>query len=420
MGKTTIGWTDVTLQLSRGCDPVSPGCANCWAAEIAARFSGPGLAFEGLAKFKTDGRRKLAVWTKAPVQLVPEAMLTALSWRKPKRVFVNSVSDLFHGDIPFEYIAAWWAVMAATPHITYQIVTKRAARMPVFFAWTKDNGGPDHWLRCALDLFLEQAAAHARAGRADETKQWAKAKVRLFEAFKAVTATAELVRKTTLLALPNVWLLTSTENQETFDERVPHLLSCPAVVHGVSAEPLLGPIDMGLDRWVRLPHAVHSDGFPGVPLPALTAEPGIYKAKSNRLGALSVRVRTGGHGELGIKPGEFERLHLRWVIVGGESGDNARPCAEAWVRDTAKQVAVAKSRGANVALFVKQLGSRPTGSPDCTGCEGEQFEGTACLRCGDTVELADGMRVLHLKHGKGEDPGEWSPDLRVQEFPVPA
>ena len=187
----------------------------------------------------------------------------------------------------------------------------------------------------------------------------------------------------------------------------------------MSAEPLLGPIDMGLDRWVRLPHAVHSDGFPGVPLPALTVEPGIYKAKSNRLGALSVRVRPGDHGELGIKPGEFERLHLRWVIVGGESGYTARPCAEAWVRDTAKQVAVAKSRGANVALFVKQLGSRPTGSPDCTGCEGEQFEGTACLRCGDTVELADGMRVLHLRHGKGEDPDEWSPDLRVQEFPVP-
>ena len=374
MGKTTIGWTDVTLQLSRGCDPVSPGCANCWAAEIAARFSGPGLAFEGLARFKTDGRRKLAVWTKAPVQLVPEAMLTALSWRKPKRVFVNSVSDLFHGDIPFEYIAAWWAVMAATPHITYQIVTKRAARMLEFFEWLeRPHGEPARAgiSACgayAYNLCQERAVTAETPGDQKLQQRWLNASGRVYDMW---------MKGWDSVALPNVWLLVSTENQETFDERVPHLLSCPAVVHGVSAEPLLGPID--LSRYLRPQQ----------------------EAEERPRGLIALW-----------------RPALRWVIVGGESGDNARPCAEAWISNMVKQIR--DEQGVPVAGFVKQLGSRPTGSPDCTGCEGEQFEGTACLRCGDTVELADGMRVLHLKHGKGEDPDEWSPNLRVQEFPVPA
>ena len=67
--------------------------------------------------------------------------------------------------------------------------------------------------------------------------------------------------------LPNVHLLTSTENQDAFDARVPYLLACPAVVHGISAEPLLGPIDMGLDRWVRIRETVRADRIPGVRLP---------------------------------------------------------------------------------------------------------------------------------------------------------
>ena len=103
-----ILWTDETHSVLRGCDPVSPGCAHCWAAAMAARFSAPGEAFAGLAKRKVlpGSGKALAVWTDKPVMLLPDKLLDILSWRKPKKVFINSVSDTFHADVSFEFIAA--------------------------------------------------------------------------------------------------------------------------------------------------------------------------------------------------------------------------------------------------------------------------------------------------------------------------
>jgi protein gp37 len=104
MSKTTIQWTDETLNPSRGCEAVSPGCLNCYAARTATRFSGEGEPFEGLARMKSQpddrqGRKRpsLAVWT-GDITLVPKALLEALRWspRKHKRVFVGSVTDIFH------------------------------------------------------------------------------------------------------------------------------------------------------------------------------------------------------------------------------------------------------------------------------------------------------------------------------------
>lgn len=301
MGATSIEWTDRTLNICRGCDAVSPGCLNCYAARMAARFAQPGEPFDGLAVLKDqpptrDGQRrnKLAVWTDKPVTLVPDAMLEALSLRKPCKVFVCSMSDLFHADVPFEYIAAWWAFMAASPHVTYQIVTKRAERMREFFRWSKDHGGLGGWVRAAADLCRAEIAKP----RTDTalTERWAKA----LRKFTAMPVSGHESR-----ALPNVWLLVSAENQATLDERVPHLLACPAVVRGISAEPLLGPLDLSA-YWDR----------------------------------------------------------LDWVIIGGESGPGARPFELAWargIRDQRQQHAVAFG-GGHTTLFLKQLGALPIGA----------------------------------------------------------
>jgi len=406
MGKTAIEWTDEVLNVQRGCDAVSPGCAHCWAAATATRFSAPGEAFAGLAKRKAlPGGGSLAVWTDKPVMLLPDKMLDVLSWRKPKRVFVNSVSDTFHADVPFEYIAALWAFMACASTVTFQIVTKRARRMREFFEWTTANGGRDHWLRCALNLC--DALEHK------ETR-WTKARETLLSRFKAPTARAELTRGTTLLALENVWLLVSTENQETYDERVAELLQCPAVVRGISAEPLLGPIELGLGRWIRLPHAVTSDfaNVPGLP-PPLTAKPGVYRARSNALGALGALHVVLPGGNLGIKPGEFElMLDIDWAIIGGESGAGCRPNDLAWTRGILHQITnynLDREDCGHTAPFLKQLGGAAVDAAN--GLAGRFY----------VVDPGAGRKpTVRLKDGHGGDEDEFPTDLRGhRHFPVP-
>ena len=111
---SAIEWTDATWNPVTGCDEVSPGCDNCYAKTFAERWRGiPGHYFE-------QG---------FDVQLRPDKLALPLRWRKPKKVFVNSMSDLFHKDVPDEFIAKVFAVMAATPQHTYQLLTKRHGRM---------------------------------------------------------------------------------------------------------------------------------------------------------------------------------------------------------------------------------------------------------------------------------------------------
>ena len=414
MSKTTISWTDESLNPARGCTAVSPGCLNCYAARHATRFSKPGLAFAGLARLKDQpsdaaGRKrpKLAVWS-GEVTLIPKALHEPLHWspKHPKRVFVGSVTDMFHEAIPFEFIAALFAVMAATPWVIYQLVTKRPARMAEWFRWVDSQ--PTRGMVLGADPPQHPFSVLIAAAKESD----------LPIDYSSLT---DLRRRTAPMApvgpapwpLPNVHLLTSTENQETFDERVPHLLACPAVVHGISAEPLLGPIDMGLDRWVRIRETVRADRSAGVRLPGddLKIAPGIYKAESNPLGALS--IRTAG-GAIGIKPAEFERLVLRWVITGGESGPGARPCDAAWIRDLHRQCVAANTVAAcaanrHTAFFPKQLGALAV-----------DFEHGIV---GARVKPADNDLLIarRLKDAHGGDETEWAPDLQgLRAFPSPA
>lgn len=125
MADTSIEWTDATWNPVAGCTVVSPGCTNCYAMRMAARLDAMGMKkYRGLTR-KSGGR---AVWT-GKVRLDRDSLAIPATWKKPKRIFVNSMSDLFHEAAPAEFVAAVWAAMKATPQHTFQILTKRPDRM---------------------------------------------------------------------------------------------------------------------------------------------------------------------------------------------------------------------------------------------------------------------------------------------------
>src|SRR6185437_12138669 len=125
MADTSIEWTDATWNPVAGCTVLSPGCTNCYAMRMAARLEAMGTAkYESLTR--VSGTR--AVWT-GKLFLDQKALETPKAWRKPRQIFVNSMSDLFHSDVPVEFVTTVWSTMAATPQHTYQILTKRPKRM---------------------------------------------------------------------------------------------------------------------------------------------------------------------------------------------------------------------------------------------------------------------------------------------------
>lgn len=136
--RTSIEWTDATWGVVRGCSRVSEGCRNCYAERIAARFSGPGQPYYGFAQVvaprdtldRVGGRRD--GWTRE-VKLVVDRLSDPLRWKKPRKIFVTSMADVFHEKLTDEEIAAIFGVMAAAPHHTYQVLTKRAHRMRQWF-----------------------------------------------------------------------------------------------------------------------------------------------------------------------------------------------------------------------------------------------------------------------------------------------
>lgn len=178
MAETSIEWTDATWNPVAGCTVLTAGCTNCYAMRMAARLQTMGVPkYAGLTR--KSGERH--VWTGA-VALDEAALEAPRAWRKPRLIFVNSMSDLFQEAVPVEFIRRVWDTMRATPQHTYQILTKRPERMAMI----------------ASDLQL----------------------------------------------LPNVWLGTSVENDAVLD-RLDHLRATPAAVRFVSFEPLIGSVAGG-------------------------------------------------------------------------------------------------------------------------------------------------------------------------------
>lgn len=314
-----IEWTEKTWNPTVGCSHVSPGCDHCYAARMARRHDRPGNAYEG-----TTDPNSVEGWS-GKVNLLPERLEEPLRWRKPAIVFVDSMSDLFHAQIPREFIAQVFAIMALTPQHTYQILTKRPGRMRSMLR--------------GEDIRLRVRAEQARL-------KWASPR--------------EPVR-TSSWPLPNVWLGVSVENQAVADRRVPLLLDTPAAIRFVSAEPLLGPIDLrdalGL-TWERCDACgrrypdvywaddaqwaqVVGDTFAGLRCPQC------FKAEAKAEG-LVPKIET-------LNP---PLARVDWVIAGGESGPGARPMHPDWARALRDQCV-----DAGVPFFMKQWGEWRAGLP---------------------------------------------------------
>lgn len=294
--KTGIEWTDATWNPTTGCDKVTPGCDHCYAETIAHRFAGTKAYPDGFA-----------------VTLRPERLDQPLRWRRPRRIFVNSMSDLFHKDVPDEFIAKVWAVMALAPQHTFQVLTKRHGRMRSLLnsrdfhrlvrdAWAgcdKPEGITPGKCICGHSKSGHNGLGYCRIGEC------------------ACGAGAFVVPLAAGRPLPNVWLGVSVEDQARADLRIPALLGTPAAVRFLSCEPLLGPVSLRWAKWAPLVNGNEYDGMKG----------------------------------------------LGWVIVGGESGPGARPMHPEWARSIRDQCAYA-----GVPFLFKQWGEwLPVGPDEETG-----------------------------------------------------
>lgn len=193
--KSKIEWCDATWNPVVGCSKVSEGCRNCYAFDLhglryKAKLEGKQLPEQYLKPFKE-------------IQLFRDRLDQPYRWKRPRRIFVNSLSDLFHPDVPFDFIGQVFSVMGYNDHHTFMVLTKRPARMLEFFKWYQD------------------------ISKDPETES------------------------TEPFILPNVWIGVTVENQQAADERIPLLLQTPASVRFLSCEPLLGEVNLG--KWLMSP-----------------------------------------------------------------------------------------------------------------------------------------------------------------------
>lgn len=222
MGKTKIEWTDQSWPIVNGCRRISPGCGGkagvggCYAERLISTRLQHLPKYEGLATFTENGPR----WTGRSRLWTPDLDMP-LRLKKPQRIFVADMGDLFFEEVTNEEIAAVFGVMAASPQHTFQVLTKRPKRMLEWFRWIasfEEGHGPP-----PVDV------AETCAGNYIDLDQLGSA----------------------LWPLPNVWLGVSVEDQQRANERIPHLLQTPAAVRFLSCEPLLESVD--ITKWLRRP-----------------------------------------------------------------------------------------------------------------------------------------------------------------------
>ncbi len=320
--KTTIQWCDSTWNPWVGCEKVSEGCKNCYAEALANRF---GKDFSKRSVSKDATFNAPLKWRKKPWVCENDHATTGLGDAPldgplcdlcggkihRRRVFLGSMMDWLDPKISIDVFAKMLDIIRRCPELDFLCVTKR----------------PELWRERLTNVVRNTFEIIESKALADPLSlpytHWEVLRDWLW-GWLAEGETPS-----------NVWIIASAENQAMAEKRIPELLKIPAVVRGLSIEPMLGPIDLSLE-------------------------------------------------------------HLDWVIVGGESGKNARPCEPQWIRSIVEQC-----KSASVPCFVKQLGSKPywNPSPDAP------------------AKYADRVAAFEIKHPKGGDPSEWPEDLRVQQFP---
>lgn len=210
MGKTSISWAHESLNTVRGCEKEDRGCRNCYA--LGQAWLKHNTYYKGTVK-KTAGGLN---WT-GKVFTVPGKLDEYMTKRKkPLGVFANSMADLFHRKVDFNFIAALFGSFSLSPQHTFLTLTKRPERMIEFFNWVEQERGvfpPDYFCRERLFEIREDLWPESRWE--GTIKEW---------------------------PLPNVWIGISAEGQATYNQRVPLLFEVPAAIRWVSAEPLLGPV----------------------------------------------------------------------------------------------------------------------------------------------------------------------------------
>ena len=345
---TGIEWTEATWNPVTGCARVSAGCDNCYAVKQTHRLErmGQRAKYGGLTVLNRKGDRHFS----GGIRCHPNTLEIPLRWKKPRRIFVNSMSDLFHKAVPFDFIDKVFAVMALCPQHTFQVLTKRPERMAEYLNL--------HLRSPKLGCAIRDLVGRSKLSVWDDGIT--EAAIDRYEAAEGI--------------LPNVWLGTSVENQATADERIPHLLKCPAAVRFVSYEPALGPVDFAKYAFDR-------------------------RSEIRRLISGPMACNT-------EQADSMVSNAIDWIIVGGESGAGARPLDVSWARSV-----IAQCRAAGVACFVKQLGSIPTWD----GC-GLVANNPKCKTYKDLYHDRECF-VLAVKDKKGGDMTEWPEDLRVREFP---
>ena len=313
--KTKIEWAGATLNYANGCSVVSPGCTNCYAMKAGGRNL-PGHPSTGLTR-QVNGNH---VWT-GEIRLTERALQQALKWQRGRKIFWNAHGDLFHENVPDEAIDRLFAVCALTPQHTHMILTKRSARMREYFRGADGSHSLDSTGKPRFDWHRATHIASAyhwliRGGGGP----WPPPPARI-------------------LPLPNVWLGVSVEDQTRADLRIPDLLATPAAVRFISAEPLLGPVDL------------RAFGFD------------VHHHPDNRMGDAVAAIARAARRHL--SDGKI----IDWVICGGESGPGARPMHPDWARSLRDQCAAA-----GVPFHFKQWGLRfPTGQ---TMADGRVWLGT--------------------------------------------
>lgn len=317
-------WWDTSWNPVVGCTPASPGCDNCYAKALHDQRHAALL----------EGKKVPDCYARPfeRVQCLKERLDAPLHWRKPRRVFVNSMTDLFHENVPFEFLDKVFAYMALASQHTFMVLTKRPERMREYVTKMVFDGRD--LSKCCKDM--PEIMEHVRAGS-----------------------------KYLADMPPNVWMGVTTENQAMADERIPILLDTPAAKRFVSVEPMLGPVNLAPyldDSWC---------------CPECKAVE--QHEECHREDDYSYHhCLACGYTNDNYEPWG-QTAPLDWVICGGETGPNARPMHPDWARSLRDQCAEAE-----VPFMFKQWGEWVPRGPEKSGYP--IIKGSPCFRLTDKGE----------------------------------